>query len=259
MKTCSSALFLLFLTFTTFSQEKPDSLVPPNILRASPITFQTNVEGARVFLDGDSVGVTPVTVSIEPGLHHIKIVPPDVENWLSQPIVDSISVIAASPQTFHYSMTPDRLILSVPSGAEVLMGDSLIGMTPILVKSGLSSLKLRKHGYEEESLEGMTAQRGILSVHLKKIWQSNDEESSLNETVEKHSSLRLYLAGAATVLAGATTAYFKVKADNAYGEYSRTGEQAALSQTNRFDTAAGISLAATQLSLGLFAYFILSE
>ncbi len=248
---------LLFLSLTVFSREKADTLAP-NILRAAPITIKTDIEGALVFVDGDSLGTTPLTVSLEPGRHYLRIISPDVENWLSPPVTDSISVVAASPQTLQYSVTPNILVLTSPSGAEVFASDSLIGTTPLVVKNGVS-LSLQKHGYEDLAVEAVNARRGVLSFPLKKVWQSNTEESSLKDSEEKRSPLRLYLTGAATILAGATTAYFKVKADNSYGNYLQTGQLNSLSETNRFDTAAGISLAATELSIGLFTYFMLSD
>lgn len=257
MKTLFCSFSLFFFSLTVFGQEKADTLAP-NILWAAPVTIKTDIEGAWVFVDGDSAGVTPLTVSLEPGGHYIRIIPPDVENWLSLPVTDSISVVAASPQTLQYSVTPNILILSSPSGAEVYARDSLIGTTPLVVKNGMS-LRLHKPGYEEKTVEAANAPRGVLSFPLKKVWQSGTEESTFKDTEEKHSPLRLYLTGAATILAGATTAYFKVKADNTYGNYLQTGELHSLSETNRFDTAAGISLAATELSLGLFTYFMLSD
>ena len=246
-----------FLSLTVFGQEKADTLAP-NILRAAPITIKTDIEGARVFVDGDSLGLTPVTISLEPGRHFLRIASPDVENWLSPPVIDSISVIAASPQTLQYLITPNILVITTPSGAEIFSRDSLIGTTPLVVKNGMS-LKLHKSGYEDSTVEAVNARRGILSIPLKKVWQSGTEESTLKDSEVRPSPLRLYLTGAAAILAGATTAYFKVKADNTYSNYVQTGELNALSRTNRFDTAAGISLAATELSLGLFTYFMLSE
>jgi hypothetical protein len=96
-------------------------------------------------------------------------------------------------------------------------------------------------------------------VPLRKIWQSDSEESIFTDSDNNGSSLRLYISGATTIIAGAASAYFKVKADNTYSQYVRSGDPNQLSEVNRLDTAAGIALVATQISLGLFAYFMLSE
>lgn len=224
------------------------------------VTIQCNIEGTRVYLDSDSVGTTPLTLSaVAPGKHVVKLVPPDVENWLSEPLVDTMEVSGSTPVVAKFSFEQKYLVLSTPSQANVFAGDSLMGTTPLVVKTSAPSLTLRLPGFEEVTLPTANAKRGILSADLKKIWQSTTEESIFKDSEEKGSSLRLYLTGATTILAGATSAYFKVKADNTYSQYVRTGDPNQLAEVNRLDTAAGIALAVTQISLGIFTYFILSE
>lgn len=78
-------------------------------------------------------------------------------------------------------------------------------------------------------------------------------------TPKKNGTFRLYLTGATAIISGATAAYFKIKADDRYQAYQLRGEQALLSETNRLDAVSAVALIATQVSLGLFTYFILSE
>lgn len=239
-----------------------DSLPLVPVHAGVDVTIQTTIEGARVYLDSDSLGITPLTIpSVKTGMHHIKLVPPDVENWLSEPILDSLLVQSSESgsQTFRYSFNQQFLILSSPSNAEVFSQDSLLGTTPLVIKTTLSSLKLKKEGFEDTKIEISNAKRGILSAQLKKLWQNGAEESTLKDENESGSSLRLYITGATTILAGAASAYFKVRADNSYGQYVSTGDPDKLSEVDRLDAAAGVALAATQISIGLFIYFILSE
>ncbi len=253
-----SFLFLSTIVSTiVFAQDKADSISSANSV--SSITIQTNIEGARVFVDGDSVGTTPLTFQATPGIHRVKIISPDVASWLSEPVVDSILVEPGAPRRFRYSFAQKILVISSPSEAEVVLGDSVIGTTPLVIRSESASLRLRKNGYEEAPLDSTNMRRGILSTRLKKIWQNEGGESDSPDSEVKRSTLKLYISGAATVLAGATSAYFKVRADNSYSDYVRTGDRAQLSEVNRLDTTAGIALAATQIGLGLFTYFILSE
>jgi hypothetical protein len=225
-----------------------------------PVTIQCNIDGARVYLDSDSVGTTPLTLSsVAPGKHALKLVPPDVENWLSEPMVDTLDVSGTAPIAARFSFEQKYLVLSTPSQASVFVGDSLMGTTPLVVKTASPSITLRLPGFEEVTLPTANAKRGILSADLKRIWQTTAEESIFKDSEENGSSLRLYLTGATTILAGATSAYFKVKADNTYSQYVRTGDPNQLAEVNRLDTAAGIALAVTQISLGIFTYFILSE
>lgn len=260
---CMNRNFCIIILSLVFSaavaQESADSLAAKNP-SISPLTIQANVESARVFLDADSVGVTPLTIpAVTPGYHCVKIVPPNAESWLSEPIVDSILVQPRTAQTLHYSFTQKTLILSSPSGAEVFLKDSLVGTTPLVIKTVFPSFKLKKQGFEEADIEIASAKSGIVSTQLKKVWLSGAEESIFRDSEENGSSLRLYITGATTILAGAASAYFKVRADNSYSQYVRSGDPSQLSEVNRLDTAAGIALVATQMSLGLFTYFILSE
>lgn len=259
MKTIITIVILTSVFSFANAKEQADSLARPTAPTSS-LTILTNVDGARVFLDSDSVGVTPLTIpSVALGKHRLKLVPPDVENWLTEPIVDSIQVQSGEPQTFRYSFNQKFLVLSTPTGAEIFSNDSLMGTTPLVIKTELQSLRLKKQGFEETTVEIANAKRGVLAVKLNKVWQSGADSSIFSDSEEKPSSLRLYITGATTILAGAASAYFKVKADNSYSNYVRTGDPSQLSEVNRLDTSAGIALAATQISLGLFTYFILSE
>lgn len=226
----------------------------------APLTIETDMPGAVVFLDGDSVGVTPCTVpSSYVGRRHLRLVPREASNWLVDPILDTMDIVAGVAQTKRYAFSPKLLIISTPSEAAVFFGDSLIGTTPLVVRGISGPLRLQKMGYADTTLDISQAARGILTTGLKKIWTSTPEESIFKDSEGNGSSLRLYITGATTVLAGAASAYFKVKADNIYSKYVRTGDPNDLAEVNRLDTAAGIALAATQLSLGLFTYFILTE
>jgi hypothetical protein len=103
------------------------------------------------------------------------------------------------------------------------------------------------------------ATRGILRIPFRARMDpgTSFDQSLISET--RPSSARLYLTGGGAILAGAAAAYFKVKADNANNDYLLAGDPASLSDRNRFDTASGVFLVVTQLSLGLFLAFLMSE
>ncbi len=253
-------LALLAMMFNaSYGQHLPGNEPPIADSASSTITIVTNVEGAHVFLNSDSIGVTPLTRQVTPGRHVIRIIPPDIQNWLSDIVQDTVLLEPSTERTLNYSLNERVLLLSTPSGAKVISGDSVLGTTPLVVKSNVPSVRISKQGFDEVQLELARAKRGILATQLRKTWGSNPDEATLNDSDERGSPIKVYLAGAATLIAGTAAAYLKVKADNRYGDYLQTGNQETLSQTDRLDTAAGIALAATQLSLGLFTYFILTE
>ncbi len=252
-------LFSLFACLPVAAQEAEDTTA----VQTSPagsLTIETDPPGALVFLDGDSVGITPLTISTPPsGKRHLLLVPREATHWLIDPIIDTIDIDPTTTQTKRYVFSQKLLLVSTPAEAQVFLGDSLIGTTPLVVHGGRGPLRIQKMGYADTTLDISHATRGILATSLKKVWQSTVEESIFKDSEESGSSLRLYITGVTTVLTGATSAYFKVKADNRYSQYRRTGDPNQLAEVNRLDTAAAIALAATQLSLGLFTYFLLTE
>jgi hypothetical protein len=187
-----------------------------------------------------------------------------MESWLTESITDSINIAIGKERVLRYAFVPRYLIQSAPDGADILMGDSLAGITPSVIR--ISSpreerpIRLRKEGYELATISLAQVTRGVIAVDLSRTWHSgNHRESIFREDETNGKNLRLYITGAATVLSGVASAYFKVQADNRYDDYLRSGNPALRSETSRLDAASGVALAITQLGLGLFTYFLLSE
>ena len=118
---------------------------------------------------------------------------------------------------------------------------------------------LRKQGYEPSTIR--ISGNNIVSIPLRKLWSKEGVDESYLKELDggDNKPIGLYIAGAATVVSGVAAAYFKVKADGKYQQYFDTGNNTLLSQTNDLDTAAGIAIAATQVGLGLFTYFLFSQ
>ncbi|MBI5215484.1 MAG: PEGA domain-containing protein [Ignavibacteriae bacterium] len=72
-------------------------------------------------------------------------------------------------------------------------------------------------------------------------------------------NLPLYLTSSAAIVSGAVAAFFKIKADNLYDEFERTGDQSALDKVKTYDTVSGIALGVCEINLGLLTYFLLSK
>ncbi len=230
-----------------------------------PRTIVTDTDGAMVFVDGVQQGTTPIRVELAEGQYTLSLIHPEYESWLRENIQDTIGVFAAMPETLYYTFASRAFITSEPFNAEVFLDDSLLGTTPLVFDAPGSIrdaiLHVRKPGYESMVIDFRSAGTGALSVKLERdplvapmenllINYSNDAGAS---------PLRLYIAGAGAVISGALAAHFKLKADDNYAVYRFTRDPALLDRTNRFDTAAALCIAATQVSLGLFTYFILAD
>jgi hypothetical protein len=233
---------------------------------AGILTIQSDVDSAVVFLDSTRVGVTPLVLrDVRPGMYSLKVVHPDLGNWLTGSITDSVEIGPGEEKSLRYAFERRFLVLSIPSGAEVVVQDSVRGLTPYLMKLGeqeaLPRITLRKPGYDTAEVTLSDAPRGVKTVSLEKRWQPESGEETPNELAsgDEGGALHIYLTGAATVLAGAAAAYFKIQADNKNSEYLRNLDPSLRSETRRLDTASALCLTASQVGFGLLAYFLLAE
>jgi hypothetical protein len=217
-----------------------------------------------VLADGKHIGRTPVSIdSLSPGTHILTLQDPDAESWLTEPIRDTVRILEGEHKVLRYNFSPRYFITSTPFGAQVLVGDSVVGTTPIITSPSISleSMTLRKPGYEPTSIHLADYEGGVVSIPLKKVWQNDENGESYFKDYDGRGpkSAGLYITGAATVLTGVAAAYLKIKADDRYQQYLGTNNSSLLSQTNRLDTAAAIAIVATQIGLGLFTYFLFTQ
>jgi hypothetical protein len=242
----------------TTSETDSSNTDPPH----HTLTIQSTPESAYVLVDGKHVGYTPLSLdSLRPGTHALTLQHPDVESWLTEPTTDTVTVAEGEHKTLRYDIRNRYFITSTPFGAQVFLGDSVIGTTPFLTSTemGEQTLLLRKPGYEPSTVHTYGA--SIVATPLTKLWQNGgDAETYFKESDGgSHKSLALVGSGTATVLSGVVAAYLKIKADNQYQKYLLTGDSHYLSQTHLLDTSAGIAIIATQVGLGLFTYILFSQ
>jgi hypothetical protein len=81
----------------------------------------------------------------------------------------------------------------------------------------------------------------------------------LEAGTQKNLPTRAYLTGAAAIVAGGVSAYFKIRADDSHDSFLQTGDPSRRDEYRRFDTLSGISLIVAQTGLVLFAYFLFSD
>jgi len=88
--------------------------------------------GAKVEVDGKSVGVTPAKIEMDAGIRRVQVSSPGLRLWTS-----SVAVNAGAPQTIgpiELGAADARVtVRSVPSGAQVTTGGSFRGITPVTI------------------------------------------------------------------------------------------------------------------------------
>lgn len=124
-----------------------------------------------------------------------------------------------------------------------------------------SSLSVAKIGYERAETAPAEFRRGSLILPLVRDPGTEPVNGSIimQQMPASRQSLRLHLTGYSTLLFGAITAYLKIRANNAHENFLRTENPAYLSRRNRLDNQAVAAIVITQIGLGLFVYFLLSE
>ncbi len=243
------------------SQESP--LLPPDSTHAL-LLVDSSPESAWVMLDTACVGRTPCSLTVAaPATYLLRLQHPDVANWLTAALEETLAVRPGEVTRRSYPLPVWTLIVSSPMGAEIFAGDSLLGSSPLLLRPGRISpatpLTARLRGYETATATPAMAARGVLRIPLRASGEPGASiDNSLLELPRPHTT-RLYLTGGGAILAGAAAAYFKMKADNANSDFLLNGDPAALSSRDRYDRASGVFLVVTQVSLGLFLAFLMSE
>ena len=229
------------------------------------LSVDTGADTALVIIDSIRRGTTPLTIdSLAPGKHIIRLVNTDLSSWLTGAINDTLQLHAGERRALRYIFDRRVMIITDPSGAVVFAGDSALGNSPLVLSlsSGAPSgaFSVEKQGYERTVVPLPPGRGGIMRAVLKKLWQSEAPEGALvNESTGDRSSLRLYVAGGATLLSGIAAAYFKIRADNRNADFLAHGSPALRDETRRLDTAAAISLLATEIGFGFLTYFLLAD
>jgi len=226
------------------------------------ITVRSLPDSARVSVDTLDAGRTPVRVdSLTAGLHRLRLIHPDISNWLTIPIEDTVRLSPGEHRTLEYAFKQLYSLVSLPSGAEVAVGDSVVGTTPMTlfperIPAG-SPMKLRKNGFFPALVDLSLASRGVVIVAL-------SPESGMPAQIEDAlgpaaDSGRLIIPGAMAVLSGGLAAYFKIKADDRHTAYLATGNPSYRAERNRLDNQAAGFLVGLEMSLALFIAFLLTQ
>lgn len=260
----STGIILLFLLLHPRATAQDFPLPPPADSLHATLIIHTSPESSWVMIDTALVGRTPCSLTVPaPARFRLRIQSPDASNWLSGTIDDTLEVGPGQTVSRTFVLETWILVATSPMGAEISTEDSLLGTTPLIVRPGMLSpatpLTFRLRGYETATANLAMATDGILRIPLRARPGPDVTFDEPDGAPAHRSRLRLYLTGGGAVLAGAAAAYFKVKADNANNDFILTQNPAFSSDRDRFDTTSGVFLAVTQITLGLFLAFLMSE
>jgi hypothetical protein len=236
----------------------------------STVEIRTSVPGVRVYADSQYLGATPFPAAgLSEGMHTFHYVPPDADRWLSAAVLETLMVHPGDHLVRTVEFAPLYHIATEPYGATVRRNGIPVGETPVDLQLTPTRdlITVARPGYEEAAVAFTGGERSVHILLHPRIGPGNgaggptlaDQQLVYLSGERSKSSFPIFLTTGATVLTGAAAAYFKIRADNYYDDYSRTGNQGSLDQVHRLDLASGISLAASELSLVTLAYFLLAR
>ncbi|MDT8324275.1 MAG: hypothetical protein RRA94_09195 [Bacteroidota bacterium] len=255
MMTAKKAI-LLALLLCAAATVKAQDIDPP---MPGMLELESHPRGAEIFLGDSLLGSTPMRVR-RSDAERLRVYYPARNAWNAQ----VRTLPSAMPGAGEGIVLPrfDRSILlrSLPHGARVFRGDTLLGVTPLRVDAASGSLRVDALGYEGVDWDPASTTRSEYLLLLQPL----GDGMRAGSVEYRGSGLRLppvdvLLPAGAGLLAGVAAVIFKQKADAQYADYLATGEEELLSQTKKYDIYAGISLALLQLGLAYFIYRLFDE
>lgn len=132
-------------------------------------------EGAKVLVDGESKGIVPVSVfNISAGKHLLRVEAPG-----RRPVEEIVSVANGDFLSKDYDLEPEKgllLVRSDPAGAEVKLGVTSLGVTPLLLSDldtdRTYSLSLECIGYQAKRVNVTLSGRTPVAVDEKLVLDS---------------------------------------------------------------------------------------
>ena len=240
----------------------PDSAVAGGTI----LVVTSDPDSAWVYCDSALAGRTPLRLdTLNAGTHLLRVLHPDVTNWLTEAVMDTLHLAPGEERRVHYDIPLWYSIISIPSGAEVLSGDSLLGVTPLTLhprhQPGVRSVTVRKQGYGTVTSSLALAARGVLVVPLLPSGEdggTNDWRVA-NSAGARASRLPLWVAGGSAIVFGSFAAYYKIQADQQQSEFLRTGNPYYQAERARMDDLSALYFMAAQIGLGAFIAFLVSD
>ena len=214
------------------------------------LTIQTNAENAALFFDDKFIGVgSEIQVETKPGIHLIQVVS-NLKEWNAEIITDTINTEDSESLFLNYDFNAQLILNTIPQDVSVFERDSLVGFTPILLEESYNEIKLEKSYYQSIKVTQEEISKGKIPELL-----------YTGHPPEQHfygSTLFNILLGTAIAL-GATTAYYKLEADNKFDEYKITGNPELIDDVDKYDLLSGATLIALEVNFALIIYFFLAD
>ena len=209
-----------------------------------------DIENVHIIINDSLYGVgKSFNTQLETGEYIVRILE-NSDRWDAKSFEDTLIINECRKIELNYKFHSEKLLNTNPQNVYVFMNDSLIGFTPMFIKQSSANILLKKDEYSDKNISFSDLKNNQL-IKL-------DFIGSKPKTNFVSSIWFKFLIGSAIAL-GATTAYYKLEADEKYTEYQITGDPELLEQTDKYDIISGVTFVALQINFGLIIYFLLTE
>ncbi len=211
----------------------------------SILEIETNKDSALIFINNRLEGYGKVRREVSLGKYYLTI-KENLERWNEHEINDSVNIkLCDKEYLISFNLFDKYYVDTSPQDAAVFIYDSLMAYTPNFISvNQFHTLMLKKKNYTKQ-------------VHSSELSLYNriPLDFPLQEKDESFSDSQLFkiLLGTAAVL-GATSAYFKIKADNRYEDFLQSKDPGKLKEVDRLDLYSGIAFGLLQINFGYLIY-----
>ncbi len=228
---------------------------------AAWLGIECEFKGLDVFIDGTCIGTTPLSATLCPsGSHIIRVEHPQPSSWLDEDWKTEIALQPGETKWLDVHFQRRVWISSDPPGAAVFLGETRLGETPlsvVLQAQEQSTVSLMKEGYEPLQKTLSTLTPSVLHMDLRNQisdWIAGQDTRRFKKTW-------IVAAGVVALLAGATGAYLKHRADRAYENYSNVGHPDTMERyfdsAKRLDTLSGVFYGLGEVILGISLFYVI--
>ena len=259
MKVFHNILLAMLLSILLFS---PKANSQEDKLPCGKLNVASNLAKAKVFVDSILVGLTPLhSFPVTPGNHTICVVAGDDRGWIAHRACEEVHVVTGEEIRLTLNVLRSIQITSEPYDATIGYHDSIRGETPFIFSThaGQGMITISKDGYESLSLAFDTSTTLLHCSLVPRRGLSDDVSKVYLDKEESRNVLPVIITASSAVVTGIAAAYFKIRADNLYRDYTNSGNAEQLDRIRQLDLASGLALGASQLSLIVLTYLLLSR
>lgn len=235
---------------------------PVRAQQTSTLTIHTNEPQAFVYADSLLLGrAAEQTFLVPASAEEIRLVAGDEREWTIPPLVRQVAPLKPdSSYTFQLDFPYYYRVRSMPFGSGVYLVENgarlKLGDTPLLYTSTTPLKGTLVVDHPEFGAKEVAVGSGIWNEVDVVLQRDADAEHATRlswSPPKYHRRWIDYASVGLAVAAGITSVHYKLKADNLYEDYRKTGDPALREQIKSLDTRAGVALGAMQVGVGVFA------